>query len=106
MGFHCSFKDFKTLKAGEKSKMIFGNSGVENIIPYLLEVDLIGTWAPYLNYVKKIQMINSSRFLVEEKYDLPFPLSTRQGDMYFQFFNNIEVNGKAVFVVKSYDCPN
>ncbi len=54
MGFHCSFKDFKTLKAGEKSKMTFGNSGVENIIPYLLEVDLIGTWAPYLNYVKKI----------------------------------------------------
>ena len=44
--------------------------------------------------------------LVEEKYDLPFPLSTRQGDMYFQFFNNIEVNNKCVFVVRSYDCPS
>jgi len=77
MGFHCSFSNFKTLKAGEKNKMTFGNSGVENIIPYLLEVDLIGTWAPYLNYVKKIKQINSTRMLVEEKYDLPFPLSTR-----------------------------
>ena len=54
MGFHCTFTNFKTLKPGEKNKMTFGNSGVENIIPYLLEVDLIGTWAPYLNYVKKI----------------------------------------------------
>ena len=57
--------------------MTFGNSGVENIIPYLLEVDLIGTWAPYLTYVKKVKQINSTRFLLEEKYDLPFPLSTR-----------------------------
>lgn len=89
----------------EPNKMTFGNSGVENIIPYLLEVDLIGTWAPYLNYVKKIKQINATRMLVEEKYDLPFPLSTRQGDMYFQFFNNIEVNNKCVFVVRSYDCP-
>ena len=54
MGFHCTFTNFKTLKPGEKNKMTFGNSGVENIIPYLLEVDLIGTWAPYLNYFKKI----------------------------------------------------
>jgi len=77
MGFHCSFSNFKTLPHGENKKMTFGNSGVENIIPYLLEVDLIGTWAPYLNYVKKIKQINSTRMLVEEKYDLPFPLSTR-----------------------------
>ena len=77
MGFHCTFENFKTLKTGEKNKMTFGNSGVENIIPYLLEVDLIGTWAPYLNYVKKEKNINSTRSLVEEKYDLPFPLSTR-----------------------------
>jgi hypothetical protein len=77
MGFHCTFENFKTLKTGEKNKMTFGNSGVENIIPYLLEVDLIGTWAPYLNYVKKVKNINSTRSLVEEKYDLPFPLSTR-----------------------------
>tara|TARA_B110000285_G_C15017313_1_gene559720 strand:+ start:434 stop:667 length:234 start_codon:yes stop_codon:yes gene_type:complete len=77
MGFHCTFENFKTLKTGEKDKMTFGNSGVENIIPYLLETDLIGTWAPYLNYVKKVKNINSTRSLVEEKYDLPFPLSTR-----------------------------
>mgnify|MGYP000945100731 FL=1 len=55
MGFHCTFTDFKTLPAFDTNKMTFGNSGVENIIPYLLEVDLIGTWAPYLNYVKKIK---------------------------------------------------
>ena len=54
MGFHCSFDNFKTLKVQDKgSKLTFGNSGVQNIIPYLLEVDLIGTWAPYLSYVKK-----------------------------------------------------
>ena len=53
MGFHCTFDKFKTLKANEKGKLTFGNSGVQNIIPYLLEVDLIGEWAPYLSYVKK-----------------------------------------------------
>ena len=42
--------------------------------------------------------------LVEEKYEMPFPLSTRQGDMYFQVCNNIEVNNKLLFTVKSYDC--
>ena len=25
--------------------------------------------------------------------------------MYYQFFNNIEVDNKCVFIVKSYDCP-
>ena len=42
--------------------------------------------------------------LVEEKYEMPFPLSTRQGDMYLNLFNNIEVNNKLLFTVKSYDC--
>ena len=42
--------------------------------------------------------------LVEEKYEMPFPLSTRQGDMYLNLFNNLEVNNKLLFAVKSYDC--
>lgn len=57
MGFHCQFKKFKTLKYGSKTKnkLTFGNSGIENFIPYMMEVDLIGTWAPYLKFVKTVK---------------------------------------------------
>ena len=50
-----------------------------------------------------MRKLNSTRFLVDEKYEMPFPLSERRSDLYLQIFNTIEENGKLLFMLRSYD---
>lgn len=54
IGGHLIFDNFKTCNFGDKKygSLFFGNSGIQNVIPYLLEVDLIGNWIPQFRYVK------------------------------------------------------
>lgn len=47
--------------------------------------------------------LDSTRYLVNEIYAFPFPLSQRHGDMFFQIFNNIEEDGTIQFQIRSYD---
>ena len=47
--------------------------------------------------------LEGPRFLVEETYDLPFPLSERVADAYYQIFNNLEVDGTLRFVARSFE---
>ena len=70
------FKNFKLPLYGTKSKsaLHFGNNGVENIIPVVLESQLASTWAPYMIESKTNKQLSSTRYLNEYKYDLPFPL--------------------------------
>ena len=87
MGYQFLLENFKLAKFGknltDKSKLFFKESGVLNLIPYCLETDLIHTWAPYFKQIKMTKKLNSTRFLVNEIYAFPFPLSQRHGDMYF-----------------------
>ena len=45
LGYHSELI-LDTLPYGSKSdgKLVFGNSGIENIIPYVFEIDLIASW--------------------------------------------------------------
>ena len=90
LGYHATFNG-KTVKYGsdEAGSIYFGNSGVENLIPYIMELDQMGSWTPHFRYVKQTKPINMTRMLIESIIDMPFPLSNRQSEMIFYIFNNI-----------------
>ena len=96
MGYKIVFDNMKLPKYGVPaigSQLFFGNSGIDNMIPYLIEGDHFNTWATYLVRTKVTKKIDSTRFIISERYELPFPLSNRETECYMQVFNNLEVNG-------------
>ena len=53
LGYHSEL-EYDMLKYGKSTgekKLVFGNSGIENIIPYVFEVDLIATWTSHFKTV-------------------------------------------------------
>lgn len=73
-----------------KSGKHFKNSGVMNLIPYLLELNLMNTWCSQIKKTHVRKQLDSTRSIVHEVWDLPFPLSQREGNMYFQYINLIK----------------
>ena len=63
----------------------------------------MGSWTPHFRYVKQTKPINMTRMLIESIIDMPFPLSNRQSEMIFYIFNNIEVNKKLTYMIRTYD---
>ena len=91
MAFNCGLRECK-LKTPPKA-IKYGQTQLENVLPFILEIDHYNMWCPYLTKCTVERQLGPARFLVEETYDLPFPLSRRKGRMYLQFYNNISVNG-------------
>ena len=83
--------------------MHYGNSGIENVLPYLLEVDLIANWIPQFKKVTQTYRVDSTRRFLDAQCDMPFPLSVRQSSVYVQAFNNLEVNGTLTYILTSID---
>ena len=84
LGGHITFKSFKAdeyrkdgRKARDSNSLYYGRSGVENLIPFVLETDCIESWAPAFKSVEMTKKLSSTRFLVDGTYDLPFPMSVR-----------------------------
>lgn len=96
MGYKIILKNFKVPEYGAPAKdgqLLFGNSGIENMIPYFIEGDLYSNWTVYLTKTKITKRIDSTRFFIREGYEMPFPLSNRETEAYVQIFNNLEVDG-------------
>jgi hypothetical protein len=83
--------------------VVFGNSGVENVIPWIMDLDKMGNWSTHFRYVKQMVNINTVRMLINSIIDMPFPLFNRELEMVFYVFNNIEVNKKLTYMIRTYD---
>lgn len=101
MGFSCCLNEMKL--SAPPNAVNYGKMPLENFIPFILEIDHFNLWAPFLTKCRIEKQLGPARFLVEETYDLPFPLSRRKGRMYLQLYNNIGVDGTFQVVVRSYD---
>ena len=86
-----------------KQSKYYKNSGIMNLIPYLLELNLMNTWNSQIKKVTVTKQLSSTRSFLHEIWDFPFPLQKREGNMYFQLFNNIKENGKLIFQSRSID---
>lgn len=87
MSFVCAFKGFKLAEFGKnltnKDSLHFAKSGVYNLVPYILEAEMIPLWSPFIYKVDETKMMSGTRFFITEQVDLPFPLSKRKGQFYF-----------------------
>ena len=105
MGYFFQMDAFHIERYGSliQSNQLKYEQGILNVIPYILEPTLYREWFPYINRVKKTKHINGTRFFFEEIFDFPFPLSKRRNDVYVQIFNNVEVNNKISFQLRTFN---
>ena len=72
--------------------MFFGSSGVDNILPLLLETDLCSEWLPFISGVEILHKYSALSVLAKFKFKLPV-LGERVATVHYQIFDNIETNG-------------
>ena len=68
---------------GKNGLKYFKNSGIMNLIPYLLELNLMETWMTQIKKTTVRKQVDATRCILHEVWDFPFPLSKREGNMYF-----------------------
>jgi len=110
-GYMSGRHTFKNIKLHEytvggvkdSNSLYYENSGVENLIPYMVQTELVNNWTSGLKSVKINRRIGHSRVLVTQHYAMPYPLNDRYCELTCQLINNLEVNGTLVFQNRSYD---
>ena len=86
-----------------KGAVYYGKSGIQNLIPILLEPDLVKSLIPYVNSLDIMERIGSTRLFADEKFDLIYPFSARRSYMYVQIINSLEVDGTIQYSLRSID---
>ena len=91
--FTCTRRAFKFASYGQKANgHFFGASGVDNILPLLLEADLCSELLPFISSVELLHKYSALSVLAKFSFKLPI-FGERFATVHYQIFDNVETDG-------------